>query len=315
MFSAVGAKGFASPEAACDFLFEKTAGMVCNHAIVETASPLLEDAVRRPALAYCLAWLQVSGANSVLPPWVRYRFPEIASILKKLRQTPCASPGCRYCREHHNPEINLERFFGFSGFREKPQTPEGKAFKGPLSLDRMRDSSLLAILPTGGGKSVCYQLPALVRHRCRGLLTVVISPLLALMKDQVDNLMRVTGTPFAAAVSGLQTPPERGEVLERVRLGDVAILYIAPEQLRSRSVRSVLSQREIGCWVFDEAHCVSKWGHDFRPDYLYAARFIREFARQLQPARAPGLLFHCHGQVRRDRGHQRPFPRENWVRS
>ena len=76
-------------------------------------------------------------------------------------------------------------------------------------------------------------------------------------------------------------------MLERVRLGDVAILYIAPEQLRSRSVRSVLSQREVGCWVFDEAHCVSKWGHDFRPDYLYAARFIREFAGQYNQSVPP----------------------------
>jgi ATP-dependent DNA helicase RecQ len=278
VISAVGARGFESPEAALGFFVENTVGTVCRKAVVATVLPLLGDRARRPTLAFCLAWLQVAGANSVLPPWVRYRFPEIAPILTRLRQTPCGDQGCRYCREHHDPEGNLERFFGFAGFRAKPSTWEGKSLQRAIVVSGMRDESLLAILPTGGGKSLCYQLPALVRHRCRGAMTVVISPLLALMKDQVDNLMKATGTPFAAAVNGLLTPPERGEVLERIRMGDVAILYISPEQLRSRSVRSVLSQREIGCWVFDEAHCVSKWGHDFRPDYLYVARFIREFA-------------------------------------
>jgi len=100
------------------------------------------------------------------------------------------------------------------------------------------------------------------------------------MKDQVDNLVKKTGTPFAEAISGLQTPPERGEVLERIRLGDTAILYLSPESLRNTSIMNVLRQREIGCWIFDEAHCLSKWGHDFRPDYLFAARFIREFAKE-----------------------------------
>jgi ATP-dependent DNA helicase RecQ len=280
VFNAIGAEGFQRPEAALAFLVENTTGIVCEAAMLETLPPLLGDSARRPALAYCLAWLQVAGSNSVLPPWVRYRFPEIGSILTKLRATPCAGAACRYCCDHHNPESHLERYFGFPGFREKPQTPEGKSLQRAVVAEGLRDKPLLAVLPTGGGKSLCYQLPALVRHQGRGMLTVVISPLQALMKDQVDNLVRMTGTPFAAAVNGLQTPPERGEVLERVRLGDVAILYIAPEQLRSLSVRNVLSQREIGCWVFDEAHCVSKWGHDFRPDYLYAARFIREFAGQ-----------------------------------
>ena len=291
VFAAAGARGFLSPEAAVEILVETTAGGVCRQAVVETASRLLEDAIRRPALAYCLAWLQVAGTNSVLPPWVRYRFPEIAAVLTRLRQTPCGDEGCSYCREHHHPESNLERFFGFAGFREKPTTSGGQSLQRAIVMDGMQGRPLLAILPTGGGKSVCYQLPALMRHRCRGMMTVVISPLVALMKDQVDNLIKVTGTPFAAAISGLQTPPERGEVLERVRLGDVAILYIAPEQLRSRSVRAVLSQREIGCWVFDEAHCVSAWGHDFRPDYLYAARFIREFAAEFgQPVPPVGCF-------------------------
>jgi ATP-dependent DNA helicase RecQ len=279
VFSALGVPTPKGPAAALEKFVALTDGLVCKTNLRATVLPMLEQGSRRPALAYCLAWLQVAGANSVLPPWVRYRFPEISDVLTTLRRTVCDDPACGYCLEHHNPEGNLERIFGYSSFREKPAAPGGASLQRAIVAAGMRDNPLLAILPTGGGKSLCYQLPALIRHRCRGMLTVVISPLQALMKDQVDNLEKLTRTPFAAAISGLLTPPERGEVIERIRLGDIAILYISPEQLRTRSVRDVLSQREIGCWVFDEAHCVSKWGHDFRPDYLYAARFIREFAR------------------------------------
>ena len=286
VFSALGARGFGSADAANEWFVKKTDGGVCRSA----AGGLIDvfaDPARRPMLAYCLAWLTVAGSNSVLPPWVRHRFPEISAMLTRLRDEACEDPHCAYCRESHDPDRHLRRFFGFSAFREKPATNEGQSLQREIVKAGMADRPLLAILPTGGGKSLCYQLPALVRHWRRGRLTIVISPLQALMKDQVDNLVKNTGTPFADAVYGLLTPIERGAVLERVRLGDVAILYLAPEQLRSRSVRYVLRQREIGCWVFDEAHCLSKWGHDFRPDYLYAARFIREFSIENNQAPPP----------------------------
>ena len=264
---------------------------VCMNAVHRTIPDLLADDAKRPAAAYCLAWLQVAGGNSVLPPWVRYRFPEISSIIRALREIPCGDDQCDYCSQNHNPENQLTRFFGYPSFRMAPKTEEGESLQRAIVRECMGSHPTMGILPTGGGKSLCYQLPALIRYWRRGTLTVVISPLQALMKDQVDNLVKKTGTLFAESVSGLQTLPERGEVFERIRLGDTAILYISPEQLRSVGVRNVLKQREIGSWVFDEAHCLSKWGHDFRPDYLYAARFIREFAKEQDQPVPPIFCF------------------------
>jgi ATP-dependent DNA helicase RecQ len=241
---------------------------------------LVQTQSRRWALAYVLAWLRVAGSNSVLPPWVRLEHPLTGELIKRLREVPCHSVDCAYCRRVHNSQEQLRSFFGFDAFRPTPHNSTGGSLQQEIVEAGLRNDSLLAILPTGGGKSLCFQLPALVRNYRLGVLTIVLSPLQALMKDQVDGLVRRTGTPFAAALYGLLTPPERSDVLRRIRLGDVALLYVSPEQLRNRSFAEAIAQREIGCWVFDEAHCLSKWGHDFRPDYLYAGRFIKEFSKK-----------------------------------
>lgn len=241
---------------------------------------LIEDDLQRPELhwplAYALAWLRVSGGNSVLAPWVRHQFPEVGRLLAELRDKPCDAAACSYCRSTHDPRSELKRYFGFDDFR---QEAPGQSMQHDIVLASMRGDSVLTVLATGGGKSIGYQLPALNRYHRNGSLTVIISPLQSLMKDQVDGLL-ARNVQCAAALNGLLTMPERADVLEKIQLGDIGLLLVSPEQFRNKAFRKAIAHRQIGGWVFDEAHCLSKWGNDFRPDYLYAARFIRQFTAQ-----------------------------------
>src|SRR5438067_2130012 len=122
-----------------------------------------------------------------------------------------------------------------------------------------RDS--LVVMPTGGGKSLCYQAPAVLA----GETTVVVSPLIALMKDQVDGL-RSSGI-AAAQIDSAQTSQERGAYERDLIQGAVRLLFVSPERLVSQGFQRLLKQIKVRTFAIDEAHCISHWGHDFRPDY------------------------------------------------
>ena len=228
-------------------------------------------------LAFALAWLSVAGGNSVMPPWVRHQFPLSGQLIRQLRDTPCQSASCAWCRDRHDATKELKRWFGFSNFRPEPADQDGKSLQQSIVESAMAGEHLLAVLPTGAGKSICYQAPALSRYDKTGALSGVISPLVALMADQIAGL-QAQGISSAVTINSLLSMPERSEALDKVRLGDASILIISPEQLPGVSVRRVLAQRGIGSWVLDEAYCLSKWGHNFLTDYRCVGRFIRETA-------------------------------------
>ncbi|WP_444465234.1 RecQ family ATP-dependent DNA helicase [Rhodobacter capsulatus] len=273
-------------------------GKACGARIGPVIETLSDPQTGWP-MAYALAWISVAGGDSVMPPWVRAAFPQAALIVRDLRDTACGDPACLWCAERNTPVGALKKWFGFPGFRPEPADSAGRPLQEAIVAETMGHAHVLGILPTGTGKSVCYQVPALSLYDKTGALSVVISPLVALMADQVQGMERA-GISAAVTVNGMLSMPERQDALDRVRLGQAAILLISPEQLRSVSVRSVLKQREVGLWVLDEAHCVSKWGHDFRPDYRYIGRFIREFTGDAPPAPVLCLTATAKPEVVRD---------------
>ncbi|MGI6358378.1 MAG: RecQ family ATP-dependent DNA helicase [Bacillota bacterium] len=224
-------------------------------------------------LAYALALIGSDDYHSITPPWLLKNYPKIENVVKFLRNTPCAA-GCSYCSEMLNIHKELKRIFGYDSFR----TYDGEPLQEKAAQAAVDGKSLLAVFPTGGGKSLTFQLPALMAGKTVHGLTVVISPLQSLMKDQVDNLNEI-GIVDAVTVNGLLSPVERAEAYERVANGMATLLYISPEQLRSRTIEKMLASRNVVRFVIDEAHCFSAWGQDFRVDYLYIGDFICELQK------------------------------------
>ncbi len=175
----------------------------------------------------------------------------------------------------------IRRQWGFTEFRPLQQEAMTAVLDG-------RDS--LVVMPTGGGKSLCYQAPAVVR----GGTTVVISPLISLMKDQVDGL-REAGVP-AIQLDSSQSGPERDAVMQDLQQGAYRLLFVSPERLAVADFRNFLGRLDIQTFAIDEAHCISHWGHDFRPEYRQLESLREEF---------PHVSLHAYTatateQVRRD---------------
>lgn len=160
----------------------------------------------------------------------------------------------------------LKDQFGLESFRE----PQEKVIEGLL-----KGESALVVMPTGGGKSLCYQLPSVIFEG----LTLVISPLIALMKDQVDHARRAGLA--AAYINSSQSRDEKDKVLKRVAAGEVRLLYVTPERFRQPQIHEVLKHRKISLFVVDEAHCISEWGHDFRPDFTRLGEIRARFNNPL----------------------------------
>lgn len=175
------------------------------------------------ALAFSLAVINVKDRFSVTPPWILKNYPEVERIMNLLRNRPCLR-GCAYCDQSLDVRRGLKWFFGFDSYR----TFGGEPLQEKAVQAALENKSLLAIFPTGGGKSIAFQVPALISGETVKGLTVVVSPLQSLMKDQVDNLEKA-GITDAVTINGLLDPIEGAKSIERVEDGSASILYISPE--------------------------------------------------------------------------------------
>ncbi|HEY3234795.1 MAG TPA: RecQ family ATP-dependent DNA helicase, partial [Polyangiaceae bacterium] len=285
--SSAFSKALENPAAAARQLPESLLSRMCRVQLPR----LLETVHGGPAeiLAFALAvrFIEVSqraGQVPAPPSPALASLPRFTELLTRLLGPLCPDHRCvhRASCDVHRPfaEEILERNFELPGFRPHQSEIVHAVLGAELPL---------VVLPTGGGKSLCYQLPAVHgAERLHGL-TVVISPLQALMADQVSALS--VRYPAVCFINAQLTMAERQQVLLGLRTGKYNIVYLGPEQLRNPSISRLLRNRPPFLWVIDEAHCISQWGHSFRTDYTYLPRAIAEIHRLPEDApKMPPLL-------------------------
>ena len=317
-----------------DILFNKVKNLICEengslygHACIHGMDKLnyAKDKKWQVPLAYMLANIYANSKmngneepinNAIIPYYVQYRCKGIDRINWDLRGIQCKDKNCTYCRkedgtssERFNTETNLKKFWGEEyHFRKFPmydgQIKGDEKLKKQQEKDLQRDATeralkggnMLAIFPTGGGKSLSFQLPALMQWRLMGALTVVISPLQSLMNDQVDNLDEKGLVGEAVTRNGSQNERKQRAGILQARNGSASMLYISPESLNNPVIKSILYSRTIARFVIDESHCFSQWGMDFRPDYRNIPQFIKELeeAKGLDKLGRPGIPVSCY---------------------
>ena len=245
-----------------EFILSEYKNHICAHADI----PAL--AAKSPCgLAYALALIGTDDYQSVTPGWVLCHYPEVEHIIYILCHTQCTD-GCEYCNRMLDIHHNLKQLFGYDAFR----TYDGEPLQEQASQAAVDGKSLLAIFPTGGGKSICFQLPAIYMPGT----AIVVSPLIALMKDQVEGLI-ANGIP-AATLNSMMPEEERHRVRQLCIQGKVKLLYISPEGIISE-LHWLLPRIDISLIAIDEAHCISHWGHDFRPEYTQLSVLKENFPK------------------------------------
>lgn len=317
-----------------DILFKKVKNLICEengslygHACIHGMDKLnyAKDKKWQVPLAYMLANIYANSKmngnpepinNAIIPYYVQYRCKGIDRINWDFRGIQCEDKNCTYCRkedgtssERFNPETNLKKFWGekylFRKFPmydgqikgdEKLKKQQGKDLQRDATERALKGGNMLAIFPTGGGKSLSFQLPALMQWRLMGALTVVISPLQSLMNDQVDNLDEKGLVGEAVTRNGSQNERKQRAGILQARNGSASMLYISPESLNNPVIKSILYSRTIARFVIDESHCFSQWGMDFRPDYRNIPQFIKELeeAKGLDKLGRPGIPVSCY---------------------
>lgn len=239
-----------------------------NIAALENYLQSLPKQIKNLGAVVFLNWLyQLNQSEKRRPVWLENQFPSFREAENQAFSIPV---------DEDNLKKELKYFFNFNNFRDHQLEIIQALLKG--------ETVPLGILPTGGGKSIIFQLPALIFSCYRRGLSIIVSPLQALMADQVENLKKILEkqglhdyVERVEMIAGNQTLEEQRNVIDGVWNGKIDILYLSPERLRQPTIKRILKHRLPEMWVLDEAHTLSQWGHDFRPDFLRISNGLQEF--------------------------------------